>query len=313
MRSHLLLVLLCTAALVAFLGGQGGAAPQEPQAEPAPAFVGGEVCATCHADAADHLKGTPHGKQAFASLGPQGCETCHGPGSAHVQDPENPALHPRIDKLPATVQSEVCQKCHSGKSQFFWHGSVHESRNLSCISCHSVHSFKSVTGQLKAANTAEACVSCHKDVRAQLWKSSHHPIREGKMTCTDCHNPHGSATPKMIRAASVNEQCYTCHQEKQGPFLWEHPPVQESCLNCHTPHGSNHIKLQKASVPYLCQQCHANLQHPSELLDASRLGDRPQGPDGESGAANRLFNRACSNCHAMVHGSNHPSSPYLAY
>jgi hypothetical protein len=30
-------------------------------------------------------------------------------------------------------------------------------------------------------------------------------------------------------------------------------------------------------------------------------------------ASNRLFNRACVDCHAAVHGSNHPSSPYLAH
>ena len=50
-----------------------------------------------------------------------------------------------------------------------------------------------------------------------------------------------------LKAASVNEQCYTCHTEKRGPFLWEHAPVRESCLNCHTPHGSNQIQgaLQK--------------------------------------------------------------------
>ena len=96
-----------------------------------------------------------------------------------------------------------------------------------------------------------------------MWKNSHHPIREGKITCADCHNPHGTQTAKMIRGASVNEQCYTCHTEKRGPFLWEHAPVRESCLNCHTPHGSNHLKLQKTSVPYLCQQCHSNTRHPA--------------------------------------------------
>ena len=52
--------------------------------------------------------------------------------------------------------------------------------------------------------------------------SSHMPIREGKITCSDCHNPHGSVTEKLIRQASVNEVCYTCHAEKRGPFLWEH-------------------------------------------------------------------------------------------
>jgi DmsE family decaheme c-type cytochrome len=305
------LVPLCTFAVLA-LASAAVAGPQQPETA-APTFVGSDVCAACHGDLAEHLKSTPHGKSVFASLAPQGCETCHGPGSAHVEDPTNTALQPRITRLDVQAQSQVCQKCHSGGNQFFWPGSVHETRNLSCITCHGIHSFKSQTGQLKAASTVEACVVCHKDVRAQMWKTSHHPIREGKMTCTDCHNPHGSTTPRLIKADSINDQCTTCHADKRGPFLWEHPPVLENCLNCHTPHGSNHIKLQKTSVPYLCQQCHANIQHPSVPYDRTTQADIPQGPDGESGASNRLFNRACLNCHAQIHGSNHPSSPYLGF
>jgi DmsE family decaheme c-type cytochrome len=309
--SRVVIPLLAAAALV--LARPAAAAPQQPEPAAAPAFVGSDVCAACHGELADHLKETPHGKSVFASLAPQGCETCHGPGSAHAQDPSNPALQPKLTKLDVLAQSQVCQKCHAGGNQFFWHGSVHETRNLSCLSCHGIHTFKSQTGQLKAASTVEACVTCHKDVRAQMWKSSHHPIREGKITCTDCHNPHGSTTPTLIKANSVNEQCYSCHLDKRGPFLWEHPPVLENCLNCHVPHGSNHIKLQKTSVPYLCQQCHADIEHPSVMYDRTTQADVPQGADGESGGSNRLFNRACLNCHAQIHGSNHPSSPYLGY
>ena len=126
------------------------------------------------------------------------------------------------------------------------------------------------------------------------------------MSCRDCHNPHGSPTEGMITAASVNEQCYECHAEKRGPFLWEHPPVRENCLNCHSPHGSNHLKLQRTSVPFICQQCHANTRHPGSLYDATTLADGGR-------ASNREFNRACLDCHASIHGSNHPSSPYLGH
>jgi DmsE family decaheme c-type cytochrome len=307
---RLLLPLLAATVMLAF-ASPGAAATQEPPPAPAPAaaaptYVGADVCATCHADQADHLAKTPHGKAAFASLSAHGCETCHGPGSAHAEDPDNPALQPKIERLSTRQQSALCQSCHSGHNQFFWKGSVHETRGLSCVSCHSVHNFKSENAQLKAAGTTDTCVSCHKDVRAEMWKNSHHPLREGKMTCADCHNPHGSPTPKMIKAASVNDQCYTCHTEKRGPFLWEHAPVRENCVTCHAPHGSNHLKLQKTSVPYLCQQCHANTRHPGTLYDGTTLADAGR-------ASNRLFNRACLDCHAAVHGSNHPSSPYLAH
>jgi DmsE family decaheme c-type cytochrome len=300
---HLVLTLV---AALALLAGAQRAAAQPTPAPTAPTYVGGDVCVSCHGEVAEHLEKTPHGKAAFARLSSRACETCHGPGSAHVEDPQNVALQPRIDRLSPRAQAAVCQSCHTGKEQFFWHGGVHETRGLACQSCHSIHAFKSPTAQLKAASTTEACLSCHKEIRADMWKNSHHPIREGKISCADCHNPHGSPTPKMLRAASVNEQCYTCHAEKRGPFLWEHAPVRENCLTCHSPHGSNHLKLQKTSVPFLCQQCHSNTRHPGTLYDATTLADAAR-------SSNRIFNRACLDCHASIHGSNHPSSPYLGH
>ncbi len=309
--SRFTMLLLGTVAALA-MAPRAYAADPTPQATAPPAqaggptYVGSEVCASCHDQAAEHLAKTPHGKAAFAHLSTNGCETCHGPGSAHVANPDDKANQPRIDRLSATAQSKICTTCHSGSEQFFWHGSRHETRGLSCVTCHSVHSFKSERAQLKTATAMEQCFTCHKDTRAETWKNSHHPIREGKIGCADCHNPHGSQTAKMIRAASVNEQCYTCHAEKRGPFLWEHAPVRESCMNCHTPHGSNHIKLQKTSVPFLCQQCHSNTRHPGTLYDGTTLADQAR-------ASNRIFNRACLDCHSAIHGSNHPSSPYLAH
>ena len=58
------------------------------------------------------------------------------------------------------------------------------------------------------------------------------------MTCTDCHNPHGTPNPFQLKQASVNENCYSCHAEKRGPFLFTHPPVFDNCDNCHEPHGT---------------------------------------------------------------------------
>ena len=269
-------------------------------------YIGSETCATCHDDYEAHLAATGHGRSNFRNLSDNGCETCHGPGSIHMDDPDDPANWPRVDRLPIEQQSAVCRTCHDGGEQFFWDGSVHESRGLACITCHSVHSPKSDQAQLQTAQAMEQCFTCHKDVRAETWKTSHHPMREGLMTCGDCHNPHGTGAEGMIKSASVNEQCYTCHTEKRGPFIWEHPPVRENCLTCHSPHGSNHLKLQRTSVPFICQQCHANTRHPGTLYDASSLADGGR-------ASNREFNRACLDCHAAVHGSNHPSSPYLGH
>ena len=94
-------------------------------------------------------------------------------------------------------------------------------------------------------------------------KPSHHPILEGKVKCSDCHNPHGALTPAMVKHESVNQQCFSCHADKRGPYMFGHPPVEENCLTCHTPHGSSHNKLLNEKVPNLCQDCHVQGRHPT--------------------------------------------------
>lgn len=286
-----------------------GASSARAQEGSAATYVGAETCAGCHDTVAEQMAGTVHASPAFDRLSAHGCESCHGPGSLHADDPDNEALRPSLDKLTKAEISATCTECHSGGKQFFWESSVHAARNVGCADCHSVHAAESDKYQLKTASAMNMCLDCHKNVRADMWKNSHHPIREGKISCADCHNPHGTQTAKMINEVSVNDQCYSCHAEKRGPFIWEHAPVRENCLTCHTPHGSNHIKLQKTSVPYLCQQCHSNTRHPGTIYDDTKLPS----PDNPTTASNRIFNRACLDCHATVHGSNHPSSPYLGY
>jgi len=126
-------------------------------------------------------------------------------------------------------------------------------------------------------------------------RSSHMPLREGKMTCTSCHEPHGSVTPALLRENSANDTCYRCHAEKRGPFLWVHPPVSESCQNCHDPHGSNHESMLKLAKPRLCQQCHIEAGHPTNPLGRN------------TNSLTFVLGRSCVSCHANIHGSNHPA------
>jgi DmsE family decaheme c-type cytochrome len=84
---------------------------------------------------------------------------------------------------------------------------------------------------------------------------SHHPIREGKMSCSDCHDPHGQREGNL-NAESLNLTCYKCHADKQGPFAYEHPPVTENCNICHEPHGTVTNNLLKQPATFLCLRCH---------------------------------------------------------
>jgi len=273
--------------------------PPTPAAATTPATgVDLSVCANCHEESISGFQHTKH-----ASI-PASCAQCHAGDLAQHAESADPQLVTTPKELPAREGSATCTQCHENGQRSHWSGSIHDRRNVTCTDCHSVHRFKSTRSQLVAVRGAEVCYSCHPAVRAQSYRTSHHPVREGKMDCANCHNPHGSPTPKLLRANSVNELCYTCHTEKRGPFLWEHAPVRESCMNCHNAHGSNHDKLLVAKMPYLCQRCHLNTRHPGSMYD---LRNTLAGPN----TSNRAVEHACRNCHQNVHGTNHPSGPYL--
>ena len=195
----------------------------------------------------------------------------------------------------AEDNNAICLTCHERGDRTYWNGSVHESRALACTDCHTLMRQVSLKANLKTKTELETCFQCHKDRRAQIFRSSHMPIREGKIVCSNCHNPHGSATEALLRENSINDNCYKCHAEKRGPFLFEHAPVRENCLSCHDPHGTNNEYLLKVSRPRLCAECHG-FGHGAVF----------SGP-----LAVESFGRSCQNCHTAVHGSNSPSGALL--
>lgn len=181
-----------------------------------------------------------------------------------------------------------------------WAGSTHATRDTACVSCHQVHTTHDKVRD-KATQT-EVCFTCHKDKRAEISRPSRHPIREGKVACSDCHNPHGTAGPALLVRDSVNDTCYTCHMEKRGPFIWNHQPVTEDCTLCHNPHGTIAAYLLKQRPPFLCQQCHEPTSHRGTIPSASPvIGFAP------SLAQDVVLGRGCMNCHNNIHGSNNPS------
>jgi DmsE family decaheme c-type cytochrome len=272
-------------------------APSAPQANE---YIGEDTCLTCHEDR--NYKGTRH---ALASLpkspaATHGCESCHGPGKAHAESggEADKILNPT--KVTPQRSSEVCATCHNRGEHAVWAGSQHDSRNVGCVSCHSVHAPKGPR-QLKVATQPQLCATCHKDKIAKLDRSGHMPVREGKMQCTTCHNVHGSTNVRLLRTGdSIGELCTSCHAEKRGPFLWEHAPSRDGCTTCHDPHGTSNELMLVSKPPILCQRCHVSTRHPSTIYDAALIG---------SGASPsiRVYARSCVTCHSAIHGSNHPS------
>lgn len=260
-----------------------------------PAFEGATyvndraTCLSCHEDAMKGFDVTTHAKTFRHSVPVPGgeCESCHGPRSKHIEEPTNV-----FASVPMTTaqKSAVCQQCHAGGARVGWKAGVHQSSDVSCTSCHVVMEQKSERALLAKASQRDLCYQCHAEVRTETMKPSHHPIREGRIECSDCHNTHG-AVPGLLVKATLNETCATCHADKRGPFLWEHAPVRESCANCHEPHGSNQRNLLTNKDPFLCLSCHNYGGH----INLPRY-NRTSNPYGHG----------CMNCHIATHGSNHP-------
>ena len=267
-----------------------------------------KTCTNCH-DEPDVVSvlHTAHSVLADARTGAadQGCQTCHGLSDAHVARIPRGQTRPPPEIVFAGVNmsapsdlNTVCSDCHEGGSVMHWDTSLHESSDVVCSSCHSSHPVRDPV--LAKASQAPVCFDCHATQRSAALRPSHHPIVEGQMACSDCHNPHGSVGPTMLQQSTVNDTCTTCHDEKRGPFLWEHAPVQEECTICHTPHGSIQASLLKQRPPHLCQTCHDSSLHSSQPLSGSNL-------PGGAFPSRQLVLRGCLNCHSQVHGSNHPS------
>jgi len=254
------------------------------------------ICYRCHGDMQEYQKiAGPH-----QICGPNGfnCTTCHDP---HGQIKEE-------------SRKDLCLECHSaGFPTMAWHSSTHEYAGVACTDCHNPHPRTGVQRLVNinqwtvtrpkrlqmSVQEPEACYKCHQKIFALGSLPSHHPVREGKMVCSDCHDAHGQLE-RNLKAESLNLLCYKCHAEKQGPHVYEHPPVTENCAICHEPHGTVANNLLRQPTTFLCLRCHS-------------------GHRGSHGSGNRTnvdtrsflqgaFYTDCTQCHRNIHGSDERGS-----
>lgn len=226
-----------------------------------------------------------------------------------------------LKRLSPKDISARCLSCHQkDEKQGLFRRSRHLGAGVACTECHDPHliigniprgegvarpsaaletyfsvpkrSFEHdwAANRLLREGQPQLCYSCHRDVEAQFQLPVRHRVNEGLVKCTDCHNPHGSLTPREINATG-SEACYRCHIGKRGPFVYEHGPIRvEGCTGCHTPHGSINLHLLKRRrESQLCLECHVapqstNVPHPRVAFT----------PTGE-----------CTQCHIEIHGSNY--------
>ncbi len=265
---------------------------------PVPMYVPeAQVCVRCHQDTAQlveiadpHQVGGPNNFQ---------CSTCHDPHG----------------KIRQYTRQELCLKCHTGTPTAAWHSSVHNLQGVLCTDCHNPHPDTHVLDNVDirhtnirrplrtpmSVNDPDTCYRCHPKQFAQSVMPSHHPIWEGKMVCSSCHNSHGEAL-RLLNEPVLNLVCYRCHMELQGPFVYEHPPVTQDCTICHNPHGAVANNLLHQPTTFLCLRCHSGHRNGPPFHDANLLPDIGTNPDLQ-----RAFYNDCTECHSQIHGSDVPS------
>jgi predicted CXXCH cytochrome family protein len=248
-------------------------------------FMGQEACAACHPDRMASFKRSPHYayvQDARRGKSKTGCEACHGPLNLHQA--EQNARVVNYEKVSASDVAAACLRCHASTMKpEHWAKTPHAQNKVACTSCHQIHvdelgASKAVGAAegtlLRSANIAshaakkllkapeaQLCGKCHGSILAQFRLNSHHPVPEGVMACSDCHDLHPNKAA-VKRSSVLKDKCVTCHQAQAGPFVYEHDPVAgltgDGCQECHKPHGSNNPRNLKAFSRGLCLQCHTD-------------------------------------------------------
>jgi predicted CXXCH cytochrome family protein len=305
--------ILCATALAAPAPGAKSSDAPGKQAEAA-TYVGSDTCATCHEDVAKGFASNPHVKMALMH-GDNGvtCENCHGPGSDHVAGGGDATKIFDPAKASAKDVEAKCLTCHSGTHPNF-ERSPHAKAGVSCVSCHSIHGGSvQLPGHAAAkavlpveATTASGadyrekllkapqptlCFQCHTEVKPAFGMPFHHPVNEGLVKCTDCHDVHGTFGNNNLRStADQNMICTKCHTDVRGPFVYEHAAVKaEGCMACHSPHGSQNARLlNMPTINTLCNQCHSPVS--AGTIHGMNAGSAELAP--------------CIDCHTFIHGSN---------
>ncbi len=202
---------------------------QFPMTRPAALAAAAEakLCAGCHQDAHQQEMREKNAHLA-ADVACSGCHSVH-----------HAAAGTRLLRQP---ESRLCVGCHGEVAGQFARPFRHpvNDRVMKCTDC---HTRVGATARRMERSRDEVCFRCHAEMAGPF--PFEHPATLGFSTeeggCATCHDPHGSALPRMLRQP-------------------EQPPSFQLCRQCHLVPGhlSNPMHGTRwANVP--CNDCHVDI------------------------------------------------------
>lgn len=229
---------------------------------------GAALCYACHSDLeARFSKGVVHGAVRQGK-----CTGCHSP-------------HVAVEKkLLVASGARLCASCHASQAARASGPGGHKPAR-DCLTCHAPH--QSAETGLLVKPVPALCVSCHAkgDKDGALLSSKHLGADLTKLSCTSCHDPHGSPVKGLIADGSIHPPfadsgCDRCHEGSAGKLTLGggtplcgacHAEIEQSagtaafphaavtvgeCVMCHTPHASAQKRLLQAPSTEICGACH---------------------------------------------------------
>jgi DmsE family decaheme c-type cytochrome len=211
-----------------------------------PAAAADKICLTCHLNEPTHVGRleSSHMKDQVA------CTSCH---KVHAN-----GGHDLVVRQASAVNAQ-CASCHLNEWAQFQRPNHHKLPEgaMSCVDCHNPHGSVG-SGMMQASLQSfganePGCFNCHGDKRGP-FTFEHGVVRfEG---CAACHEPHGSANPRMLIRQEVRFVCLECHANLPSqiataarPVLGVVPPSfhdltsprYQNCTVCHQKIHGSHI------------------------------------------------------------------------
>ncbi len=203
--------------------------------------VGGD-CATCHGSDWDSLHPTTaFNHSGLVTVGATGCASCHD------------------DTLISTAAEthNACASCHDAASGALIGSAIGQTGTGDCISCHSgtwesLHPTTTFDHSGLVTVGATSCATCHDDTLVSAAAETHN-------ACASCHDADTGALIGSAIGQSGLGDCATCHS---GSWEAEHTPELShttlvtvgatNCANCH----DDTLISAAAETHNACASCH---------------------------------------------------------